>query len=67
MRDVADVSGLASSNDFIAPVRILDASQGEVVRVFSADEFRRTHPRVAAGRDFRTAGRRARSRSRRPS
>ena len=60
MRDVADVSGLASSNDFIAPVRILDASQGEVVRVFSADEFRRTHPRVAAGRDFRTAGRRPR-------
>src|SRR5262245_20661889 len=59
MRDIADVSGLASSNDIIAPVRILDA-QGEVVRVFSADEFRRTHPRVAAGRDFRTAVRRPR-------
>jgi hypothetical protein len=60
MKEVADASGLASSQDFIAPVRILDA-QGKIVRVISADEFRRTHPKIAAGRDFPTAGRRPRS------
>jgi hypothetical protein len=59
MKEVADASGLATSKDFIAPVRILDA-QGKIVRVISADEFRRTHPRVAAGRDFPTTSRRPR-------
>jgi hypothetical protein len=59
MKEVADVSRLASSQDFIAPIRILDA-QGKIVRIISADEFRRTHPRVAAGRDFPTTSRRPR-------
>jgi len=58
MKHVTDASGLAS-NDFIAPVRILDA-QGKVVRVVSADEFRRTHPRRTADHDVPTAGRRPR-------
>ena len=35
-----------ADNESIAPVRILDG-HGNVVRVLSASEFRRTHPRPA--------------------
>ena len=59
MKTIADVAPLGTNKDFVAPVRILDA-QGKILRVVSADEFRRTHPRVTADRDFPTAGRRPR-------
>lgn len=36
---------LPSANDSISPVRILDAD-GHLVRVVSAEEFRRTHPTI---------------------
>jgi len=36
---------LPSANDSIAPVRILD-SDGRLVCVVSAEEFRRTHPTI---------------------
>jgi PHD/YefM family antitoxin component YafN of YafNO toxin-antitoxin module len=38
---------LPSADDSIAPVTILDGN-GNVVRVISAEEFRRDHPTLAA-------------------
>ena len=42
-------SDAVSGDESIAPVTILDG-QGHVVRVVTAVEFRRTHPRVATSR-----------------
>ena len=51
---------LPSAENTIAPVTILDAN-GNLVRVVSAEEFRRDHPTLArapgaAGRSHRRAG-----------
>jgi hypothetical protein len=43
MNVLTDAVRLPSTNDSIAPVRILDAD-GHLVCVVSADEFRRSHP-----------------------
>ena len=43
MSVLTDAVRLPSTNDAIAPVRILDAD-GHLVCVVSADEFRRSHP-----------------------
>src|SRR5262249_36177901 len=59
MKTIADVTALEANKDFVAPVRILDA-QGKVLRVVSAEEFRRTHPGLTADRDFSTARHRPR-------
>jgi hypothetical protein len=42
MKISAETVRLASGDDSIAPVSILDA-QGQVLRVVTAEEFRRTH------------------------
>ena len=52
MKTPSDAVRLPSGDDSIAPVRILDA-EGRVMRVISADEFRRTHPRDVSGADSR--------------
>ena len=39
---------LPSGDGFVAPVTILDR-EGHVVRVVSAEEFRRDHPTIVAG------------------
>lgn len=59
MTDSENGVRLPSSDELIAPVTILDA-RGQVVRVLPADEFRRTHPRDAAGRSPMPALRRRR-------
>jgi len=59
MKTIADVTPLGANKDSVAPVRILDA-QGKVLRVVSAEEFRRTHPGLTADRDFSTARHRPR-------
>jgi hypothetical protein len=46
MRDAPDTSAPVSDENLIAPVRILDA-HGQVLRVLTAAEFRRRHPKVA--------------------
>jgi hypothetical protein len=58
MKHVADIVRLPSCDDSIAPVRILDAD-GRVVRVISAEEFRRDHATVKDARPaaLRTATR----------
>ena len=53
----ADVVRLPSGDEVIAPVKILDA-EGNVVRVVSAAEFRRTHPRVPTRRPLSLSHRR---------
>ena len=53
MNDSVNAVRLPPTDEFIAPVTILDA-QGQVVRVLAADEFRRTHPRDTTAR-FRMA------------
>jgi hypothetical protein len=45
MKQSVDTVRLPSGDDSIAPVKILDAD-GRIVRVISADEFRRDHPAV---------------------
>ena len=49
MKESHDAVRLPWRDELIAPITILDA-HGNVVRVVSAEEFRRTHPRGAAGR-----------------
>jgi hypothetical protein len=49
MNATQDTVRLPSSEDFIAPVKILDAD-GQVVRVVSAAEFRETHSSFAPSR-----------------
>jgi hypothetical protein len=46
MNTFSDGVRLPSGDESIAPLTILD-DQGHVVRVVSAAEFRRTHPRLA--------------------
>ena len=57
MNVVTDAVRLPSTNDSIAPVRILDAD-GNLVCVVSADEFRRTHPTIETTDSTSTAPRR---------
>jgi len=59
MNAIQDAVRLPSPEDFIAPVKILDAD-GQVVRVVSAAEFRETHASVAPSRSRPAAGRRPR-------
>ena len=47
MTTVSDIVRLPSGDDSIAPVTILDA-EGRVVRVVSAEEFRRARPSATA-------------------
>ncbi len=47
MTTVSDIVRLPSGDDSIAPVTILDAA-GRVVRVVSAEEFRRARPSATA-------------------
>jgi len=46
MKTLPDIVHLPPGDASVAPVRILDAD-GSVVRVVSAEEFRRMHPRQA--------------------
>jgi hypothetical protein len=57
MNVLTDAVRLPSTNDLIAPVRILDAD-GHLVCVVSADEFRRMHPSIATTDSTSTAHRR---------
>ena len=47
MKHVTETVRLPSSDDAIGPVMILDG-EGRVMRVISADEFRRDHATVAS-------------------
>ena len=49
MDESSDKVRLPAGDELIAPVKILDA-EGNVLRVVSAAEFRRAHPRSPAGR-----------------
>ena len=57
MSVLTDAVRLPSTNDAIAPVRILDAD-GHLVCVVSADEFRRSHPIANTADSTSTAHRR---------
>jgi len=54
MKDPSDAVRLSQGQEFIAPVTIFDA-QGRIVRVVSAEEFRRA--RLAATADMLAEGR----------
>ena len=66
MKDSSGAVQLPSGDESIPPVTILDA-QGHVVRVVTAAEFRRIHPRVAASGYPAAAVRRQRRRDGRTS
>ena len=57
---ISDAVRLPSSDESVAPVTILD-SEGQVLRVVSAAEFRRDHPRTSAHDVHRRRLRAARS------
>ena len=57
MNVLTDAVRLPTTNDSIAPVRILDAD-GHLVCVVSADEFRRMHPTIETPDSTSTAHRR---------
>ena len=58
MNVLTDAVRLSSTNDSIAPVRILDAD-GHLMCVVTAEEFRRTHP-IANTTDFASIAHRRR-------
>jgi len=51
MKKLANAVRLPSNDNSIAPVMILDA-HGQVVRVVSAAEFQRSHPKVPKSSRF---------------
>jgi len=59
MNATQDFVRLPSTEESVAPVKILDAN-GHVVRVVSATEFREMHPSFASSRFRPTVGRRPR-------